>query len=108
MAAPKQENGESMPYTLTVALDLADPALYAQYRAAMRPLLEHEGGLFLYDFTISETLIAADGQSYNRLFLLQFPSQAHHDRFFAHPDYLALRHRFFTPAVRSFAILATA
>lgn len=97
-----------MAFTITVALDISDPEVYAQYRAAMRPLLEAEGGRFTYDFTIAETLKAQDGQHYNRLFLLEFPELEHHDRFFANPEYKAIRNQLFNASVRSFAILSTA
>jgi len=97
-----------MPFTITVALDISDTEVYAQYRAAMRPLLEQEGGRFTYDFSIAETLKSRDGQHYNRIFLLEFPDLENHDRFFANPEYKAIRNRLFNASVRSFAILSTA
>jgi len=37
---------------------------------------------------------------FNRLFSIRFPSRETYDRFFANPDYLQVRQRYFEPSVK--------
>jgi uncharacterized protein (DUF1330 family) len=94
-----------MAHEMLVALDVADPALYQEYRAAMRPLLEAAGGGFRYDFEIARTLRSEASHPINRVFAIHFPDAASKDRFYAAPEYRRIRERLFTPAVRARTIL---
>ena len=88
-----------MTHEMLVALDVADPDVYQEYRAAMRPLLEAAGGGFRYDFEIARTLRAEAAHPINRVFAIYFGSKAQMDTFFAHPDYQAIKARFFQRSV---------
>jgi uncharacterized protein (DUF1330 family) len=88
-----------MPFDLTAVLLVADQDKYARYRAEIAPLLEATGGAFRYDFEISRTLKSEAGHDINRLFILRFPDRDAKERFFNHPQYLAIRARWFEPAV---------
>jgi uncharacterized protein (DUF1330 family) len=95
-----------MTHENLVALDIADPSLYQQYRDAMRPLLEAAGGGFRYDFEISRTLRAEATHPIQRVFAIYFRDRAAKEAFFADPAYLAIRARFFAPAVRAVTVIA--
>jgi uncharacterized protein (DUF1330 family) len=95
-----------MAFHRLVGLKLRDADGYAQYREAMKPLLEAAGGRFRYDFEVSKTLKSEQGQEINRVFLLAFPEKAASDAFFADPEYLKVRERYFAPSVAEVSILA--
>ena len=95
-----------MTHEMLVALDVADPALYQEYRAAMRPLLEAAGGGFRYDFEIARTLKSEATHPINRVFAIHFPDAATRDRFYADPEYRRIRERLLVPAVRARTVLA--
>ncbi|MFY9341159.1 MAG: DUF1330 domain-containing protein [Planctomycetota bacterium] len=88
-----------MTHELMVGLTVTDDATYQQYRDAMAPLLAAHGGGFRYDFTIAKVLKSASDHAINRVFAIYFASRAQCDAFFAHPDYLAIKARYFTRAV---------
>ena len=87
-----------MAYDMTAALLVANEDQYAQYRAEIAPLLEKAGGAFRYDFRIAATLKSEVDHEINRLFILRFPDRAAKERFFADPQYRAIRARLFEPA----------
>jgi uncharacterized protein (DUF1330 family) len=106
MAARRRENGETMPYQMTVGLAVADDACYSQYREEIAPLLEAAGARFCYDFRIGQTLKSEAGHEINRLFMLQFPDRGARKRFFTDPQYIAIRSRLFERAVAAATVLA--
>lgn len=83
---------------LLVGLTVRDERGYADYRAAMTPLLAARGGSFGVDVRVAAVL-RAPGPAFDRLFTIRFPSAREHDAFFADPDYLAIRARLFEPSV---------
>ena len=89
-----------MTFEMTVGLLVVNQKTYAQYRKEMRPLLEEAGGAFRYDFEVARTLQSESGVDINRAFVLQFPSQANKERFFADPRYVEIKSRLFDPAVK--------
>jgi uncharacterized protein (DUF1330 family) len=95
-----------MAHEMLIGLDVADPALYQEYRAAMRPLLEAAGGGFRYDFEIARTLRSEASHPINRVFAIHFPDASTRDRFYADREYLRIRERLLVPAVRGRTILA--
>jgi uncharacterized protein (DUF1330 family) len=95
-----------MPHEMLVALHVTDPARYARYRAAMTPLLEAHGGGFRYDFEIATTLRSEASHPINRVFAIHFPDAATSARFFADPQYLAVRAEHFEPAVAAVTRIA--
>ena len=95
-----------MPFEMTVALRVVDQDGYAQYRAEIAPLLEAAGGRFRYDFEVARTLKSEVAHDINRLFLLQFPSRADKERFFADPRYIEIRSRLFVKSVEGAAVIA--
>jgi len=88
-----------MPHEMMVGLTVTDEVTYQQYRDAMAPLLAAHGGGFRYDFTIGKVLKSASDHPINRVFAIYFGSSAQKDAFFAHPDYLAIKAKFFQRAV---------
>ncbi|MBI1355638.1 MAG: DUF1330 domain-containing protein [Acidobacteria bacterium] len=96
-----------MAYERLVGLDVADEALYQEYRDRMRPILASYGGGFGYDFRIAETLQSRTDAPINRVFTLYFPDEAAKDRFFGDPAYKAVRAETYDKAVRASTILAT-
>lgn len=95
-----------MTHEMLVALDVADPDVYQEYRAAMRPLLEAAGGGFRYDFEIARTLRAEAAHPINRVFTIFFRDRTAKDAFFGHPDYAVIRAQFFAKSVRATTIVA--
>jgi uncharacterized protein (DUF1330 family) len=95
-----------MPYERLVGLNVVDETRYAEYRAAMTPLLHAVGGSFRYDFRPAEVLKSEAPHPITRVFVIRFPDQATHERFFADPQYLAVRRDHFEPSVRGVTTLA--
>lgn len=90
-------------HVMLVGLEVTDEDSYARYRAAMMPILERYGGGFGCDFKVAKVL-RGDGRI-NRVFTISFPDRRTRERFFADPNYLAARERFYVPAVASAMIL---
>lgn len=88
-----------MVHEMMVGLTVTDDAMYQQYRDAMAPLLAAHGGGFRHDFTIGKVLKSASDHPINRVFAIYFASRDAKDAFFAHPDYVAIKARFFARAV---------
>jgi uncharacterized protein (DUF1330 family) len=91
---------------ILIGLNVTNQDLYTEYRSHMSPLLKAHGGRFTVDVHVAEVLCAPEPQPINRLFTIRFPSLAQHDAFFAHPDYLAVRKRYFEPSVGAVQRLA--
>ena len=88
-----------MTHEMMVGLTVTDDDVYRQYRAAMAPLLEVHGGGFRYDFTIAKVLKSASEHPINRVFAIYFGSKEQKDAFFAHPEYRAIKAKFFDRSV---------
>jgi uncharacterized protein (DUF1330 family) len=88
-----------MTYELMVGLTVTDDETYSAYRAAMAPLLAAHGGGFRYDFTVAKVLVSASDHPINRVFAIWFGSKARMEAFFAHPEYRAIKARFFERSV---------
>jgi uncharacterized protein (DUF1330 family) len=91
---------------ILVGLQVTDDATYAAYRAHMMPLLAAHGGSFVVDVRVSEVLKSPESKAINRLFTIRFPSIEQHDAFFAHPDYKAVRAKYFEPSVAATSRIA--
>ena len=88
-----------MTHEMMVGLTVTDDDVYAQYRAAMAPLLARHGGGFRHDFTIAKVLKSASDHPINRVFAIYFGSKEQKDAFFAHPEYRAIKARFYERSV---------
>ena len=97
-----------MPFETTIGLNVTDPQMYAEYRAGIAPLLEAAGARFRYDFEIARTLKSESQYPINRVFVIHFPDRDSRDRFFADPNYRAIRARFFEPSVDGATTIAEA
>ena len=95
-----------MPFERAVGLLVVDDEKYADYRAAIAPLLEASGGRFRYDFEVAKTVKTEANHHINRFFVLQFPDRASKERFFTDPAYLAIRARLFEKAVEGNTVIA--
>lgn len=88
-----------------VAMDVRDDAVYAQYRAGMRPILEEYGGGFLHDFTVMDVLKSTVDHPVTRLFVISFPNEGAMSDFFSDERYLAVKEEFFVPSVGEYTEL---
>lgn len=95
-----------MAYSMIVALEVNKPELYAQYRDALKPLLSQYRGHFSHDFTLAEVLTAPTEAKVNRLFVLNFDSEADKTAFFADSRYQAIKQQYFVSAVGDVEIIA--
>ena len=93
-----------MTHEMMVGLTVTDDDVYREYRAAMAPLLAAHGGGFRYDFTIGKVLQSASEHPINRVFAIYFGSRELKDAFFAHPEYRAIKARFFERSVAATTI----
>ena len=93
-------------FEILVGLQVSNEAIYAEYRAHMLPLLAAHGGSFIVDVRVSEVLKSPESKAINRLFTVRFPSIEQHDAFFAHPDYKAVRAKYFEPSVAATSRIA--
>jgi uncharacterized protein (DUF1330 family) len=98
-------SASSRPTEVLVALDVRDEKGYAEYRAAIAPLLQARSARFGVDVRVAEVLRSPGLAAFNRLFTLRFPSVSERDAFFADPGYLAIRKRLFEPSVAAFETL---
>lgn len=92
-------------FTQLLGLMVEDAARYAEYRAGMTPILHAHGGDFGVDLEVARVLKAPAPGQINRLFSIGFPSRDAHARFFADAEYLAVRAKFFEPAVSRIWVL---
>jgi uncharacterized protein (DUF1330 family) len=90
---------------IVMALHVTNRELYSQYRTQMKPLLEAAGGRFRYDFEIGRTLANSSGHAVNRVFVIAFPDAPARDRFFADPQYRAIRSALFDRAVGAWTVI---
>lgn len=86
-----------MSFRAHYAVQVTDEAGYADYRAAMTPILAEYGGAFTLDVRVSDVLRGPT--PFNRLFTIRFPSEEVKERFFADERYLAVRARLFVTSV---------
>lgn len=95
-----------MSFEILVALKITDEVMYQDYRAAMEPILVHYGGLFCYDFKVSDVLKAQKNEDVNRIFTLNFPSKEKKDSFFSDEAYQVVKAQYFENSVAQVHILA--
>ena len=105
MAADSSQKGAGR-YTRLLGLQVDDAARYAEYRAGMTPLLHAHGGDFGVDLEVARVLKSPADGPLNRVFTIGFPSREAFARFFADADYLAVRKKYFEPAVSRVCVLA--
>lgn len=95
-----------MSYEMIVGLHVTDEGIYADYREAMRPLLEKVNGGFRYDFRVSEVLKNESGQPINRVFAIYFDSKDKMDAFFGDTEYLEIKKVYFESSVSATTIIS--
>ncbi|BEU03468.1 hypothetical protein OAG1_22680 [Agarivorans sp. OAG1] len=100
-----------MSYEILVGLQVIDDAKYAEYRAAMKPILADYQGHFVYDFKVSEVLKTEQQDSLeqsniNRVFTINFSSEENKDSFFADPIYQQVKDQYFVSSVASTTIIS--
>jgi uncharacterized protein (DUF1330 family) len=82
-----------MPVYVIAMMAIHDPETYRNYTDRTPPTVKKYGGRFL---TRGEAVSTVEGETYkDRLVLLEFPSKAHIQAWFADPDYqeaMAFRH----------------
>ena len=95
-----------MSYEMIVGLQIKDESSYAEYRKAMKPLLEKVKGGFRYDFKIGEVLKNEAKKPINRVFIIYFEDQQKKELFFSDPAYQSIKKQFFESAVSNTTIMA--
>ena len=85
-------------------LEVKDDAGYARYRQEMTPILARYGGGFGCDFVVAQVLVGPNPRI-NRVFAIAFPDRGSRERFFADPQYRAVRARWFEPSVGAVEVL---
>ncbi|ACK67734.1 conserved hypothetical protein [Rippkaea orientalis PCC 8801] len=96
-----------MSIEMLVALNISDEDLYQKYRDAMTPLLKTYGGVFHYDFKVSQVLKAEVNSPINRVFTISFTNEEAMNEFFSNEQYLAIKKQYFENSVTSTTIIAT-
>ena len=89
-----------------MGLYVTDDAEYQYYREGMVPILHSYGGSFGYDFKVSDVLISKTDNPINRVFTIDFPSQAAMEAFFSDPNYLIVQKEHFVNSVSSKTIIS--
>ncbi|MEM9072271.1 MAG: DUF1330 domain-containing protein [Myxococcota bacterium] len=82
-----------------VGIQIDDEETYAEYRRRLAPVLEAHGAELLFDLRVAEVLEARGNQTFNRLFLMRFPSLEAAKKFSQSEEYVSLRDTYFTPSV---------
>jgi uncharacterized protein (DUF1330 family) len=100
------ENMNLMSYEMIVGLQIRNEDVYAEYRAAMKPLLEKVNGGFRYDFKVSEVLKNEEGRPINRVFAIYFENKTKMDSFFNDPAYLKVKQKYFEHSVEATTIIS--
>jgi uncharacterized protein (DUF1330 family) len=88
-------------------VQIVDPAGYQRYRDGMTPILHRHGGAFGYDLAIARVLRSEAAHPIDRVFTIAWPDRAAAERFFADPDYRAVRREHFEPAIAAITAIAT-
>lgn len=74
-----------MPAYVVSMMTITDPEIYKQYTSRTPPIVKKYGGKFL---TRGEEITCVEGQDYSgRMVILEFPSKADVEAWFADPDY---------------------
>jgi uncharacterized protein (DUF1330 family) len=74
-----------MPAYVLAMMAIHDPETYRQYTDRTPPIVKKHGGRFL---TRGEKVTTLEGEPYtDRLVILEFPSQAHVEAWYADPAY---------------------
>ncbi|MEP0146507.1 MAG: DUF1330 domain-containing protein [Paracoccaceae bacterium] len=74
-----------MPAYVVSMMTINDPETYKQYTSRTPPIVKKYGGKFL---TRGEEITCIEGQNYDgRMVILEFPSKADVEAWFADPDY---------------------
>ncbi len=94
-------------YEFLVGLDVLDDDIYADYRAAMKPILTSYGGNFGFDFVVSEVLLSQVGAPINRVFTIYFPDKVTAERFFSDGEYLQVKAQYFDSSVAHTTIISS-
>lgn len=95
-----------MSYEMLLGVQVTDEAVYAQYRAAMKPILAAHGGGFRHDFRVAEVLLPESDSNLNRVFTIYFSNEAAMEAFFADEQYIEVKERYFDASVRDIKVLA--
>ena len=90
-----------MCYERIMAIEVTYEEGYQQYRESMTPILQAFGGSFGFDFKVSKVLKYKSNKLINRVFTIDFPSKAVMDQFFADPEYLQVKDKYFNVSVKS-------
>lgn len=95
-----------MSFERIMGLDVINDEEYQNYRENMIPILHFFGGSFGFDFKIAEVLKSTTNNPINRVFTLDFPSKKIMEDFFAAPEYLTVKEKYFVNSVKSVTLIS--
>lgn len=97
-------------FEMLVGLEVLDEERYAEYRAAMKPILHRMGGRFTCDFRVGGVLTAdVTGEvdpRITRVFVLSFPDEGTKEAFFRDAGYGEVKKEWFEGAVGVVQVLS--
>tara|TARA_R110001599_G_scaffold322020_1_gene532949 strand:- start:22 stop:318 length:297 start_codon:yes stop_codon:yes gene_type:complete len=96
-----------MAYGRVMGLNIYNDEAYTRYRKEITPILKSFGGNFGYDFKIAEVLKSKTKNSINRVFTIEFPSEAVMEKFFNDPAYIEVKNKYFDASVDNKTVIAT-
>ena len=96
-----------MAYGRVMGLNIYNDELYMRYRQEITPILKSFGGNFGYDFKVAEVLKSKTKNKINRVFTIEFPSEAMMEKFFNDPAYIGVKNKYFDASVDAKTVLAT-
>jgi uncharacterized protein (DUF1330 family) len=95
-----------MAFERIMGIYVSDQEEYQRYREGMMPILKTYGGAFVFDFEVSKVLLSKTEDDINRVFTIDFPSQAVMEAFFSSDEYKAVQQRHFTKSVKSKTVIS--
>lgn len=96
-----------MRFFRLVGAEISDQQGYQEYRDRMVVLLQAIGGKFEYDFHTVSSQMSGNGQNYNRIFVLSFPSEEVMKSYFSNEEYVSIKRKYFDNAVADIASIAS-
>ena len=95
-----------MGYERIMGLNVIDDIEYQKYRDTMIPILTTYGGVFGFDFKVSEVLKSKTDDTINRVFTIDFPDEATMNAFFSDPGYLDAKAKHLDHSVNARTIIS--
>jgi uncharacterized protein (DUF1330 family) len=88
------ENDDKRPFVMVQLLRLGEDGQnkYLRYSFAAQPIVRRFGAEVLYAGSCTEPLLAAQGQAWDGVVIVRYPSRAAYAQFHQSPEYRAIAH----------------